>query len=56
MGQASDVYTHVAINTNSTYLSGIHMDSFGIQHVVGYLGLPISGGLSLGLISGFIKG
>ena len=46
---ASDLYT----STNAT-LTNIHMDA--IQHTIGYLGLPLSGGLSLGIIAGFMKG
>lgn len=47
---ASDIYIHA--NT----LTGHMGHDFGIQHVVGYLGLPITGGLGLGLISGFLRG
>jgi uncharacterized membrane protein (Fun14 family) len=46
---SSDLYT----SANST-LTNFHMDN--IQHTVGYLGLPISSGLGLGLITGFLKG
>jgi uncharacterized membrane protein (Fun14 family) len=46
----SDVYTHAGIT-----LTNAHM-GFGIQHIVSYLGLPITGGLGLGLISGFLRG
>ena len=46
---SSDIYT----SANST-LSNVHMDS--IQHTVGYLGIPLTGGLSLGIIAGFLRG
>jgi uncharacterized membrane protein (Fun14 family) len=43
---ATDIYT----STNST-LTNIHMDT--IQHTIGYLGIPLTGGLGLGLCAGF---
>jgi uncharacterized membrane protein (Fun14 family) len=46
---ASDLYTSANVT-----LSNVHMDT--IQHTVSYLGLPLTGGLSLGIISGFLRG
>jgi uncharacterized membrane protein (Fun14 family) len=46
---ASDIYT----SANAT-LTSVHMDT--IQHAVSYLGLPVTGGLGLGLVSGFLRG
>jgi uncharacterized membrane protein (Fun14 family) len=45
----SDIYTA----TNST-MTNMHIDS--IQHTVGFLGLPLSAGLSIGIITGFLRG
>ncbi len=46
---ASDVYTSA-----NTTLTNIHMSN--IQDAVNYLGLPVSSGVSLGLITGFLRG
>jgi uncharacterized membrane protein (Fun14 family) len=46
---SGDIFT----SANST-LTNFHIDT--IQHTVGYLGLPLSTWLGLGLISGFIRG
>jgi uncharacterized membrane protein (Fun14 family) len=46
---ANDLYTSA-----NTALANFHMSN--IHDAVNYLGLPVSSGLGLGLISGFLKG
>ena len=46
---ANDLYT----SANAT-LTNFHMSN--IHEAVSYLGLPVSGGLGLGLITGFLRG
>lgn len=46
---ANDLYTSATITLTNFHMSNIH-------DAVNYLGLPVSSGLGLGLISGFLKG
>ena len=46
---AKDLYTSA-----NTTLTNFHMSN--IHEAVSYLGIPVTGGLGLGLISGFLKG